>query len=97
MLNQSNPEANILLRRKISRQKLERSEIVDTSGEQWMEPFAEHLGIMPPEFDSWRKLFATHQPKALLVEGDVDKSYFEYLREKFGEKFLLPSDVEIVP
>jgi predicted ATP-dependent endonuclease of OLD family len=97
MLNQAEPGSNILLRRRLRHRKLQESEVVDTAGAQWMAPFAEHLGVVAPEFDSWRGLFGAHQPRVLLVEGETDKAYFEYLREKFGTRFGLPAEVEIVP
>ena len=97
MLNQANPSANMLLRRKISRKKLQATELVDTSGDNWMEPFAEHLGLMPPEFASWRSIFAEHKSQVLLVEGETDKAYFEHLRSTYSEKFGIPEEVEIVP
>ncbi len=97
MLNHAHPESNILLRRKIRRKKLQESEVVNTDGAQWMAPFEEHLGIPATEFDSWRQLFAVHRQRVLLVEGETDKEYFEYLRANLGGKFDLPSEVEIVP
>ena len=62
-----------------------------------MEPFSEHLGIVSPEFDQWRPLFTTQKPRVLLVEGEIDKEYFVYLREVLKERSGLPMDVEIVP
>jgi putative ATP-dependent endonuclease of the OLD family len=97
MLNQAEPGANILLRRKLSYGNLKATERVRTDGDQWMAPFGEHLGVVDPEFESWRVLFSTRQSKVLMVEGDVDKEYFEYLRELLGDKFGLPADVEVVP
>lgn len=61
-----------------------------------MAPFAEHLGINNNEFLSWNKVFISNNSKVLLVEGETDKEYFEYIREKkFGEKPLY-DDIEIV-
>lgn len=96
MLNQVNPSSNILLRRKIVRRRTLGTEIVDTSGENWMAPFADQLGIIPPEFETWRGLLASRGARMLLVEGEIDKDYFEHLRENYGDKFGLPTDVEVV-
>ena len=96
MLNQKNPNANILLCRSCLNGQLYKTQIIDTSGDNWMAPFAEHLGINTNEFISWNNVFVTNNSKVLLVEGETDKEYFEYLRKKeIGEKPLY-DDVEIV-
>ena len=97
MLNRVNSSSNILLRRRSRRKQLQQTEIVDTSGENWMEPFSEHLGIVAPEFDYWRSLFSSSGSRVLLVEGEVDKEYFSYVRDLLGDGFGLPADVEVVP
>ncbi|MDE1767274.1 MAG: AAA family ATPase, partial [Thaumarchaeota archaeon] len=95
MLNQVEPRSNILLRRRMVRHKLKETQVIDTSGEHWMEPFAEHLGISSSEFPVWRHLFSAHKNRVLLVEGQTDKEYFEYLIAQFATKFAIPSDTEI--
>lgn len=97
MLNQKTPQANILLRRKISRSKMLATEHVETGSEHWMEPFAEHLGVASSEFNSWHRLFLSDKDKVLLVEGETDREYFLYVKEISGDAFGLPSDIEIVP
>lgn len=97
MLNQEEPEANILLRRQIKRGKALRTQRVNTSGEKWMEPFAEHLGIAPKEFVNSYPLFASHESKVLLVEGPIDKEYFEYLKRADLGIEPLSADIEVVP
>ena len=97
MLNRATPESNILLRRRIARGQLQETELADTSDQNWMAPFSEHLGIVSPEFSSWRPLFSTEEARILLVEGDIDKEYFCYIRNLLGDRFGLPADVEIVP
>ncbi len=97
MLNRVQPSSNILLRRQSRRNQLQQTEIVDSSGENWMEPFSEHLGIVAPEFKTWRSLLSSLDSRVLLVEGDIDKEYFSHIRELLGERFGLPEDVEIVP
>lgn len=96
MLNQSEPEANYLLERRISRGIPKEATVKDTSGEEWMLPFAENLGIVPKEFSSWKELFGTQSSKVILVEGDIDKQYFEQFRDKYQSIYNIPSDVEIV-
>ena len=97
MLNRVSPSSNILLRRRLRRRQLQETEVVDTSGENWMEPFSEHLGIVSPEFNYWRSLFSSRESRVLLVEGKLDKEYFAYIRDILGDRFGLPKDVEIVP
>lgn len=97
MLNRVLPSANILLRRRLHRGQLQETELVDTSGENWMEPFSEHLGIVSPEFNYWHSLFSSHDSRVLLVEGEMDKEYFIFVRGVLGNRSGLPEDVEIVP
>ncbi len=96
MLNRVSPSSNILLRRRLRHRQLQEAEIVDTSGENWMDPFSEHLGIVSPEFNYWRSLFAPRDARVLLVEGGIDSEYFCYVRDMLGEKAGLSEDIEIV-
>lgn len=98
MLNQEDPTANLLLCRATERGKQLQTELVDTSGDSWMAPFAEHLGIAPSEFSSWRPLFSSHESKVLLVEGPIDQQYFEYIQQNdiVGIE-RLREDIEVVP
>ncbi len=98
MLNRENPKSNILLCRKITRKKAFETNIVDTTGDKWMAPFAEHLGIAPEEFNNWVPFFSTYKNKILLVEGDLDKEYFSHFQQQNGLPCtsLLP-EIEIAP
>ena len=96
MLNQKNPSANILLSRTCQKGQNFKTEVVSTENKNWMAPFADHLGVSPNEFYSWHQLFSTTKSKVLLVEGEIDKEYFEYIRtKKIGTK-RLSEDIEIV-
>lgn len=97
MLNQSSPEANILLERKVSRKLLRETYVKNTSGDDWMLPFAENLGIIPSEFKSWKKVFGAKADRVVFVEGEIDKSYFEILRDQYPKIYTLDHDIEIVP
>lgn len=97
MLNQQDPTSNILVGRKLKKRRLLESRIVDTSGEDWMAPFAEHLGLEPSEFKNWKAVFSSDNTSVLLVEGDTDKEYFEFLRNNNLGKEVLPNDIKIVP
>jgi predicted ATP-dependent endonuclease of OLD family len=96
MLNQSNPAANHLLERRTQRGKLRETILRDTSGTDWMLPFADNLGVVPSEFESWRHVFDVHAHKALLVEGDIDKEYIEAIRDNYKGMCQFPDSLEIV-
>ncbi|WP_424176877.1 ATP-dependent nuclease [Yoonia sp. TsM2_T14_4] len=96
MLNQTSPEANLLLERKVTRSKLKETERVDTSGDDWMLPFAANLGVVSDEFIPWKKIVGSANSKIVLVEGAIDVEYFNILRDKFPEIYALPADVEVV-
>lgn len=97
MLNQSQPAANFLLERKSVRGSPKNTVLRDTSGDEWMAPFAENLGIVPNEFTNWKKLFGTHTSSVVLVEGDIDKEYFDHIKGNYSSIYSIPGDVEIVP
>ncbi|HXF83673.1 MAG TPA: AAA family ATPase [bacterium] len=80
LLNLKDPSSNILLRRKTVYRQLRETERVDTSGENWMEPFAHALGLHADEFKPWKAMLLTGKDAILLVEGETDKEYFEMLR-----------------
>ena len=97
MLNQVDPQSNILLRRRAHRGKFLETQVQDTSGDEWMKPFAEHLGVIPEEFKSWRDVIGSPDTSLLLVEGETDKQYIEHMKEKFPNKFQLPSQIKVLP
>ncbi|WP_198375920.1 ATP-dependent nuclease [Neoroseomonas rubea] len=97
MLNQDDPAANLLLSRTIFRRKELATRIIDTSGDEWMVPFSEHLGIGSKEFNELRPLFSSESTKVLLVEGPIDKRYFTLLKENRYLAEPLEKDIEIVP
>lgn len=96
MLNQNNSESNILLERKTSRGKLKQTVKLDTSGDDWMLPFAANLGVMADEFIPWKKIVKSANSKIVLVEGDIDVEYFKIIKEKYPDIYSLPNDVEVV-
>lgn len=97
MLNQEVPAANILLAREVRRNKDFETCVVDTAGANWMAPFADHLGIAPSEFISWRPVFSSYKSKVLLVEGTLDQEYFEFLQSNSLEVEALAQEIEVVP
>lgn len=86
MLSHQNPASNILLtRRVVKKQKLD-TVIEEVTGEQWSKPFALALGVSGNELTPWRDLFFATADSIFLVEGPIDKAYFDLLRsEDHGE------------
>jgi energy-coupling factor transporter ATP-binding protein EcfA2 len=86
MLSHQNPASNILLnRRVVKKQKLD-TVIEEVTGDQWAKPFALALGVSGNELTPWRDLFFAAADSIFLVEGPIDKAYFELLRsEDHGE------------
>jgi putative ATP-dependent endonuclease of the OLD family len=97
MLNQEDGASNILLAREIKRGKSYESVRVDTSGNNWMAPFADHLGISAEEFSSLKPLFSADKSKVLLVEGPIDQEYFKFLQQHSLACDKLASSIEVVP
>ena len=82
LLNLSDVGSNLLLDRNRHDEQLRETTIVDTSGDNWARPFSLALGLVSEELSPWRSLMLTSAKAILLVEGDVDKEYFEMLRDK---------------
>lgn len=97
MLNQEEPAANVLLARQTKRRKPSNTILMDTAGDNWMTPFADHLGIGPAEFASLRPLFAVQKSKVLLVEGTIDQEYFMHLQKHDLASEKLADDIKVVP
>jgi predicted ATP-dependent endonuclease of OLD family len=97
MLNQEEPAANVLLARETKRGKPFNTVLLDTAGDNWMTPFADHLGIGAAEFASLRPLFSAKKSRVLLVEGPIDQQYFNYLQEHPAASEKLADDIDIVP
>lgn len=97
MLSTKNPASNLLLRRKIEKRRVTESELVDTGGENWMEPFGLALGLSNEAFEPWHKALFQDRNALLLVEGATDKEYFELLRDLSHGENALHLTGEIVP
>jgi putative ATP-dependent endonuclease of the OLD family len=97
MLNQEEPAANVLLARQAKRGKPFNTILLDTVGDNWMTPFADHLGIGPTEFASLRPLFEAQKSKVLLVEGPIDQEYFTHLQKHGLASERLADDIKVVP
>lgn len=89
LLSHYDPQSNLLVKRKIVRNKLRETFIESVNQSNWKEPFELALGMVGPEFDSLKKAFFSTESNLLLVEGDIDKEYFELLRKnELGDKKL---------
>ncbi|NKF20872.1 ATP-dependent nuclease [Solimonas marina] len=97
MLNQEDGESNILLTRETKRGRAYESVRVDTSGENWMAPFADHLGISSEDFSCLKPLFSADKSKVLLVEGPIDQEYFRFFQEHSLACDRLSGSIEVVP
>ncbi|MXP46304.1 AAA family ATPase [Altererythrobacter luteolus] len=97
MLNQSDPRANFLLERRLFRRMPRETILVKSDDEDWMAPFAENLGVIKSEFHDWKQAFSASSSEVILVEGDIDKEYFELFRDNYPNIYKIPDKVEIVP
>ena len=97
MLSQENISSNILLERKVHYGKFKETAVVELKDESWMEPFSEILGLDNSEFAAWKKVLTTEKSCVMLVEGDIDKKYFEHIHSLGIQNMTLPRGIEIVP
>lgn len=81
LLSMSDPGSNILLRRHVSYKQLRQTEQVEVTPTEWMEPFGQALGLEADELQPWKHMMLSGSDSILLVEGDIDKEYFEMLRK----------------
>jgi len=97
MLCQEKPESNILLERKISRNRLRGTQVVPVDQERWMEPFSEILGLKDEFIEPWREVVGAARDNAILVEGDTDKDYLESISNLGISGMTIPERVEVIP
>jgi predicted ATP-dependent endonuclease of OLD family len=81
LLSHKTPSANILLERNLNSNN-KGSQIVNTSGEKWFEPFALSLGISGVDFGPFKSTIFSGSSDIILVEGESDKEYFTLLKEE---------------
>jgi putative ATP-dependent endonuclease of the OLD family len=97
LLNQEEPASNLLLCREIKRKRAHQTFVVDTSGDNWMAPFSDHLGITSAEFSNWRPIFSSYKTRVLLVEGPIDQEYLQLLQKNDLQAEKLNAEIEVVP
>ena len=88
LLSHKTPTANILLERNLNSTQ-RGSEVVNTNGDKWFEPFALSLGISGADFGPFKSTIFSGSNDIILVEGNSDKEYLELLKdEKHGNNKL---------
>ncbi len=97
MLCQTNVKSNILLSRKVSYGKTKETEVVSVDENTWMEPFGDILGLNNSEFTAWKDVIFSSKHCVLLVEGTLDKQYYEHIDALGLMGLTFPPEVEIVP
>ena len=81
LLNMEHPGDNILLRRHIMYKQFRQTEQASATPDAWMVPFSQALGLQSDELQPWKGLMLSGSDSILLVEGGIDKEYFEMLRQ----------------
>lgn len=98
LLSLKSPKSNILLDRDIrTKSKDASSHIVDTNTDKWYEPFVVALGLNSSDFGPMKDIIFSENSKILLVEGPVDKDYFEYFQRSIHGSNALIADIDIYP
>ena len=97
MLCQSNIQSNVLLGRRSTNRKTKSTEVIEVKDENWMEPFGSILGLNNAECSPWKDVLVSGKQCVLLVEGNIDKSYFEHIHSLNFDNLVLPKGLEIVP
>ena len=96
MLSQENPRSNILLNRKVFRGRLKETIPVKIEDKTWMQPFSEILGLDNNEFQPWKSVLVSENNRVILVEGETDKKYLEYIHSLNRKNFKIPVGTNIV-
>jgi len=97
MLCQDSVISNVLLGRKQVYGKTKQTEVIDVKEDNWMEPFGNMLGLNNAEFLAWKEVLFSGKQCVLLVEGDIDRSYFEHVGTLNIPELTLPAGIDIVP
>lgn len=97
MLCQRDVQSNVLLGRRQVYGKSKSTEVVDVKEVNWMEPFGNILGMNNAEFSAWKDVLFSGKQCVLLVEGDIDKAYFEHIHSFGFNDLVLPAGLDIVP
>lgn len=98
LLSHKTQLANILVDRDLkSKAKDKGSIITNTEEENWYEPFALALGINGEDFGPLKSTIFNDSNNVVLVEGPIDKEYFELLKDPAHGNNALKKSIEIYP
>lgn len=97
MLCQKNIRSNVLLGRKAHYGKAKETEVIEVQDHNWMEPFSSILGLNNVEFSPWKDVLFSGKQCVLMVEGVIDRQYFEHIHSLGLSELTLPKGVDIVP
>lgn len=96
LLSFKSASSNILLERNTKpKSKDVASYVRETIGEKWYEPFAQTLGVNAEDFGPLKEAIFSTTSQLLLVEGEIDKKYFEQLQNNVHGTHMLKNDIEI--
>jgi putative ATP-dependent endonuclease of OLD family len=97
MLCQKKTSSNVLLGRKITYGRAKATEVIAVEEKNWMEPFGKILGLDNGEFSAWKDVIFSGKRSVLLVEGELDKQYYEHIHSLRFQDLVLPEGMDIVP
>jgi len=97
MLSSRDPSSNILIARESRKRKSPHSFIHPTNESNWTKPFQLALGVNDADLETYKSLLFSDASQILMVEGETDRSYFEWLRDPGHGKNKLEFQGEIFP
>lgn len=95
-LSIKSPADNVLLQRSKCKSNPCTSAVI-SSNDRWWEPFVEALGIKGSDFGPMKNLIFNGNEKILIVEGESDRKYLEFLQSSIHGDNSLRKDIELVP
>ena|SRR6218665_530679 len=96
LLSHKTQLANILVDRDLKSKAKEKGSIItSTEDENWYEPFALALGINGEDFGPLKSTIFNDSNNVVLVEGIIDKEYFELLKDPAHGNNALKKNIEI--
>lgn len=81
LLSHKNSSSNYLIERITKRGIQGETKLIDTSGERWLRPYAEALGMSSDELSPWNSIIQNSSGCILVVEGDIDVRYIELFKQ----------------
>jgi predicted ATP-dependent endonuclease of OLD family len=98
LLSHKTQSANILVDRDLKGKAKDKGSIItNNEDEKWYEPFALALGINGSDFGPLKSTIFNDSNNVILVEGPIDKEYFELLKDPIHGSNALKKNIEIYP